>query len=100
METELPGMPEPIAAKPGSNAWKVVEFRRFQALSAEEGGLTSPRIAAFVLGVSSQRIHQLLDAGHLRGFKVMGKNYVSCDGLLAFRKLARSSGYRYGAVPA
>ncbi len=94
-------MPPPSTPRAGTRAWRVAEFNRFRKLSAKEGGLTNPIVAAVLLGVSRQRVHQLIETGHLRAFNVLGKNYVSCDGLEAFLQLDRSgSGFRYGDLAA
>lgn len=96
MTEELPGMPPANTPRAGSRAWKVAEFKRFRALCEQEGGLTMPIVAALMVGVSRQRIHQLIESGHLRGFNVFGRNYVSCNGLEAFLELERDASFRYG----
>lgn len=88
-------MPPPDYPRSGSKAWKVAEFRRFRRLAEKEGGLCQPIFAALLLGVSRQRVHQLIENGHLRAHNVMGKNFVSCDGLQAFLQLERDSSFRY-----
>ncbi len=100
---ELPGMPPPTSLREGSNAWKLAEFARFRSLSVEEGGLTQPFFASLLLGISRQRVHQLIEQGKLRGFKVMGKFFVSCNGLEEFRHLERNvpgMRFRYEEVAA
>jgi hypothetical protein len=99
-ENELPGMPAPTAPKlrKGSRAWISSEMSRFKQLSAEHHGLTQPAMAALALGLSRQRVCQLMGAGHLRSFEIMGKPFVSCTDIEAFAKLERDSGFRYEAA--
>ncbi len=88
------------APKVGSVAWTVAEWKRFHALSKEHGGLTNPAFAAVAIGVSRQRVHQLINTGHLRSFEVLGKPYVCCNDVEEFAKLERSNTYRYGTASA
>lgn len=99
-ENELPGMPAPSAPKlrKGSRAWIGAEMSRFRSLSVEHDGLTQPFMAALVLGVSKQRVSQLMGAGHLRSFEVMGKSFLSCRDIEQFAKLERDTGFRYQAA--
>jgi len=98
---ELPGMPPRNTPREGTRAWKIAEFKRFRELCAKEDGLTNPIVASWLLGVSRQRVHQLIETGHLRGFHVLGKNFVSCRGLEQFLELGkRTSGFRYSAIAA
>ncbi len=82
----------------GSVAWTVREWRKFRKLSTLHGGLTSPTLAGIAIGVSRQRVLQLVNTGHLRAFDVLGKQYLSCDDIEEFAKLERSSGFRYAEV--
>ncbi len=99
-ENELPGMPPRTAPKlrKGSRAWIASEMSHFKQLSAEHSGLTQPFMAAMALGISRQRVCQLMGTGHLRSFEVMGKSFISCTDIEAFAKLERYSGYRYEAA--
>ncbi len=99
-ENELPGMPARTAPKlrKGSRAWIASEMALFKQLSAEHSGLTQPFMAALMLGLSRQRVHALIQTGHLRSFEVMGKTFISCTDLEEFAKLERDSGFRYEAA--
>jgi hypothetical protein len=99
-QKEFPGMPAPTEPKlrKGSRAWIKSEFAKFQSLAAEHRGLTQPVFAALALGVSRQRIHQLMESGHLRSFDVMGKRFISCVDIEEFSKLERDSSFRYEAA--
>jgi hypothetical protein len=94
---ELPGMPQssPKTPRNGSVAWVKMEWARFRDLAAEHRGLTSAAMTAMALGVCRQRVYQLIEAGHLRTFEVMGKQFVSCADIEAFQQLDRHPGFRY-----
>jgi hypothetical protein len=96
-QNELPGMPAPTAPKlrKGSRAWIASEMDRFKQLCSDHSGLTQPFMAAMALGVSRQRVCQLMKLGHLRSFEVMGKSFVSCADIEEFAKLERGTAFRY-----
>jgi hypothetical protein len=102
MDAELPlgdqRYEQPTPRK-GSKAWTMIELRRFRALSREHGGLTNPTFAALLLGVSRQRVHQLMMEGKLPFHDIIGRPFIQCDVLEEFSKLERSTGYRWG-IPA
>jgi hypothetical protein len=52
-------------------------FTHFMELSSLEKGLLLPAQAAIVLGVSNQRVLQLIDAGKFQSWEFFGKSYVS-----------------------
>ena len=99
---ELPGMPEHLTApaRKGSRAWKREEWKRFRDLSAHHRGLTTPLFAQILLGVSKQRVFQLIDAGHLPTVEVFGKRFLFCDVLEEFSQLQRDNTFRYSEVAA
>jgi hypothetical protein len=99
-QKEFPGMPAPTEPKlrKGSRAWIKAEFQKFQDLALEHRGLTQPVFAALALGVSKQRVHQLMETGHLRSFEVLGKRWISCTDIEEFSKLERDSAFRYDAA--
>jgi hypothetical protein len=53
-------------------------FREFMSVSAQESGLFLPAQAALVLGLSNQRVLQLMEVGKFRSWEFFGKSYVSC----------------------
>ena len=67
-------------------------LREFRATSAQEGGLLPFAAAAGVLGVSKQRVHDLVNEGTLRAIEQFGKNWLSANELESFVKLQRQSG--------
>jgi hypothetical protein len=96
MSDELPLNDERRSPRKGSAAWKLAEFQRFKALSRKHDGLTTPLFATIALGVSRQRVYQLIDSGHLPVVEVLGKMFILCDELDRFAALERRSyGFRY-----
>jgi hypothetical protein len=67
-------------------------LREFRAVSAREGGLVPYAGAATVLGVSKQRVHDLVNEGTLRAIEQFGKKWLSANELESFVKLQRQSG--------
>src|SRR5262245_40335122 len=96
---ELPGMPPAAPApRPGTLEAHKAEWRRFFKLVKQHEGLCLPIAAMAALGVSKQRVHQLMDEGRLVNYTVFGKRYIACDQLLAFADLDRQPGkFRYTA---
>jgi hypothetical protein len=68
------------------------EFEWFRQASSEEGGLIAKAHAALVLGVSKQRIGDLVAEKRLREHEFFGKEFISCRDLEAFRKVERKTG--------
>ncbi len=100
MADELPlndARREPVE---GSPAWKLTEVKRFKRLSQKHEGLTTPWFAQIALGVSRQRVHQLISEGRLPVYDILGKKLIPCDALEEFAALERSSGFRYSQVAA
>jgi hypothetical protein len=92
VDTELPLNDERKAPRKGSIAWTINEVRRFRQLSAKHGGLTSPHFCSVALGVSRQRVHQLMQGGRLPFVEILGRPYVACDHLEAFAAVDRLVG--------
>jgi hypothetical protein len=93
-EQELPGMPP--KSKKLSAAQKMqreIEEYAF-AMQGEAGPLVIRSVAARVLGLSTQRVHQLVDAGRLRTWDFFDATYVSLPDVLAFQTAPRSLGGR------
>ena len=101
MET-LFELPEPTQPRNrvGSNAWKLDEFMKMRELSKIEGGLTPVFFAKIALGLSKQRVYQLIEEGRLPCYEIMGKKMVSCNAIEAFLRLERPSGRRIGGLAA
>lgn len=71
-------------------AWEIVE--EIKRLSAEQGALVPPGLAATCLGVSHQRVWELCNLGTLQRVEIAGHGYVTEDSLLAFAKSERKAG--------
>jgi excisionase family DNA binding protein len=97
MGDELPLNDVRLEPVKGSPAWKFREIRRFKELAAQHQGLTSTFFAQIALGVSKQRVYQLIESGRLPAFEILGKKLIPCDELERFAALERSSGFRYGS---
>jgi excisionase family DNA binding protein len=81
----------------GSPAWKHAEVKRFKRLSLKHQGLTTTWFVQIALGVSKQRVYQLIDEGRLPVYNILGKKLIPCDALEEFAALQRSCGFRYAA---
>jgi hypothetical protein len=68
------------------------EFQRFQHASKYASGLMPQATAARVLGLSKQRVNELVADGRLRQHDFFRKNFVSCADIAAFKKVERPSG--------
>lgn len=98
MSDELALNDERRVPRKGSFAWVRYEQKRFMELAAKHRGLTTPWFAAQTLGLSRQRIHQLMDSGHLLTHEVLGKRWIACDALEAFGALDRDNAFRYSGL--
>jgi hypothetical protein len=67
-------------------------FRNLREINQREGGLVPYAGAATILGVSKQRIHDLVNEGTLRPVELFGKKWLSANELESFVKLQRQSG--------
>ena len=68
------------------------EFRRFRHVSRFVGGLVPQAQAALVLGLSKQRINDLVAGGRLREHDFFGKNFIACSDIADFQGKKRRSG--------
>ncbi|MBI5383166.1 MAG: hypothetical protein HZA90_00620 [Verrucomicrobia bacterium] len=64
----------------------------FREISNREGGLVPIATAAAILGVSKQRVHDLVREGTLRTTEIYGKKWLSGNELESFVKLQRKAG--------
>lgn len=95
MSEELPLNDERRLPRKGSFAWIRHEQKRFMELCTVHSGLTTPWFAGQALGLSRQRIHQLMDDGHLLTHEVLGRRWIACDQLESFGALNRDESFRY-----
>jgi hypothetical protein len=84
-----PRLPRP---RRGTKRWYVEEWTLWRQLCLEHGGLTPPTMAKYVLGVSKQRVFQLIESGRLRSHRVFDREFVGCDELERFAQLDRPPG--------
>lgn len=68
------------------------EFRRYQQVARFSGGLLPQATAATVLGLSKQRINDLVADGRLREHEFFGKNFIACSDIEAFKRKDRRHG--------
>ena len=68
------------------------EFARFQMVAKHVGGLVPQAQAARILGLSKQRINDLVAGGRLREHDFFGKNFIACSDIEKFQGLKRPSG--------
>jgi hypothetical protein len=68
------------------------EFARFQMVAKHVGGLVPQAQAARILGLSKQRINDLVAGGRLREHDFFGKNFIACADIEKFQGQERPSG--------
>ncbi len=68
------------------------QFRELHELGKTEGVLVPPRAAAKLLGLSQQRVDQLMDTGKLRRIEFCGHPYIPEASLLLFAQSVRRTG--------
>jgi excisionase family DNA binding protein len=98
VEQELPGMPEAKAPAPKSREWLKAEVKRLWKFGREHNGVLLPSQAAFLLGISRQRVYQLVEQGRLHVHEFAGRQYIAGDEVDAFEQLERHSGFRYASL--
>lgn len=94
-QAEFAGMPAAgVSRKPrkGSLAWYGAEAARYTELSAQHQGLTPPSVAAFILGVSRQRVHELMLQGRFTIYEVCNRKWLPVDEVEQFSTLERPTG--------
>jgi hypothetical protein len=67
-------------------------LRNLRKLTTEKGGLVPIAGAATILGVTKQRVHELVKEGTLHPVEFLGKKWLSGEELLSFVKLQRDAG--------
>lgn len=94
---ELPLNDDRRELKPGSKEWKRRELARYRKVLFERGGLYPPYMAAWMLGVSRQRVHQMFAAGILERLEFFGHVLAPGDeleALIAMEKERRNPAFR------
>jgi excisionase family DNA binding protein len=67
-------------------------FQEAGRIAEERGMFVAPFVVAKLLGVSKQRVHQLIESGRLETVDVCGHRCVLEDSLVEFCKTERKSG--------
>jgi hypothetical protein len=67
-------------------------FMDFAEHAEDKGALVPPALAAKLLGVSRQRIWQLLDAGKLERLDFEGHAFITERSIVAWAKMERKTG--------
>jgi hypothetical protein len=70
----------------------LADMREFKRISKLQGGLVPQSVGATALGVSRQRIHQLVTEGTLSHWTFYGMKWLSENELVSFAKLHRGEG--------
>lgn len=68
------------------------DIREFRRISNLQGGLVPQSVAAAVLGVSRQRVHQLVTEGTFSHWSFYGLKWLSQGEVVSFAKLNRGQG--------
>ena len=70
----------------------LADMREFKRISKLQGGLVPQSAAATALGVSRQRVHQLVTEGTLNHWTFYGMKWLSENEVVSFAKLHRGEG--------
>lgn len=68
------------------------DIREFAKLTKLHGGLVPMSAVATILGVSRQRVHQLVDEGTFKHWMFYGMKWLSQEEVVSFAKLNRHQG--------
>lgn len=74
-------------------------FQELKAIAAEKGVIIPQNYAADLLGVSRQRVHQLVNDGRLEAVEVRGIRFVTEASVMEWAKAERDKGGRPATVP-
>jgi hypothetical protein len=88
---EFSGFPKTQAGESTEN-----EFLRYVRLSEEHHGLIPQSMLPAALGLSTQRISQLIASNRFDVHRIGGKAYVTGDSFQTFLEIERTTGTRYG----
>jgi hypothetical protein len=92
-EQELPGLK--VARRAPTAEQKLrLEIEEYQRAQQQDGPLISQTVAARIVGLSRQRVSQLLEAGRLRRWDFFDQPYVSLPEIQNFKTLDRPIGRR------
>lgn len=71
-------------------------FKEVQALVDRKGTIVPPVVAAELLGISRQRVHELMQGGRLERVEWRGQVFVTEHDLVEFASAERKSGRPFG----
>lgn len=71
-------------------------FKEVQALVAEKGTIVPPVVAAELLGISRQRVHELMQDGRLERVEWRGQVFITEHDLVEFASAERKAGRPMG----
>ena len=81
-----------IQKKPYGLRGILADIREFKRIAKLQGGLVPQSAAATALGVSRQRVHQLVTEGTLNHWTFYGMKWFSENEVVSFAKLHRGEG--------
>jgi hypothetical protein len=85
-------VPAAKAAKSTGIRGMLDDVREFAKLTKLHGGLVPMSAVATILGVSRQRVHQLVDEGTFTHWTFYGMKWLSQEEVISFAKLNRPKG--------
>lgn len=77
-------------AKKVKTLWE--EFKDLSAIARERGAFVPTGVAAALLGVSKQRVSELIKLGRFEVVSIHGRNFVMEDSIVAFAESERAAG--------
>jgi hypothetical protein len=87
--SDVPDGSPTIQKKPYGLRGILADMREFKRIAKLQGGLVPQSAAATALGVSRQRVHQLVTEGTLSHWTFYGMKWLSEDEVVSFAKLHR-----------
>jgi hypothetical protein len=68
------------------------DWREFSRISKLHGGLVPVSVVPTILGITRQRVHQLVEEGTFSHWTFYGKKWLSQEDVVSFAKLKRQAG--------
>lgn len=89
---EMPVASEPDLSKLPRNERVARQVEAMRAMMDKRGALVPLPLVAELLGVSKQRVHDIIAQGHLEKISIHGHRYVPEDSLVAYVNTERRNG--------
>lgn len=67
-------------------------FKELKAITEEKGMLLSPAFCSALLGVSRQRVYQLMEDGRMERVDVHGQTFITEESLIAWARAEHKNG--------